>query len=198
MSTPYATFPFDCSRRWNGVAIWRWCANDDTCGICRFPFHGCCPDCKYAGILCPKYTSKNPRSVDNYLSLLFIFFKIRLDFLLFCTWLKIFCIPRRREIDVFTVLRQRLITYSLCLDANRLMNPLCLGDDWFMCPPCYGDVCFFIFVATVLRRRLIYASTVFRRRLSAGVGRVHPLLPHPLHHEVAWHLTDSGWYLVVG
>jgi len=39
--------------RWNGVAVWKWCANDDTCGICRFPFHGCCPDCKYAGDDCP-------------------------------------------------------------------------------------------------------------------------------------------------
>ena len=38
-----------CFSRWNGVAVWKWCANDDTCGICRFPFHGCCPDCKYAG-----------------------------------------------------------------------------------------------------------------------------------------------------
>jgi len=40
-------------RRWNGVAVWKWLANDDTCGICRFPFHGCCPDCKYAGDDCP-------------------------------------------------------------------------------------------------------------------------------------------------
>jgi len=40
-------------RKWSGVAVWKWLANDDTCGICRFPFHGCCPDCKYAGDDCP-------------------------------------------------------------------------------------------------------------------------------------------------
>ncbi|XP_023342947.1 anaphase-promoting complex subunit 11-like [Eurytemora carolleeae] len=40
-------------KSWNGVAVWKWLANDDTCGICRFPFHGCCPDCKYAGDDCP-------------------------------------------------------------------------------------------------------------------------------------------------
>ena len=30
-------------------------------------------------------------------------------------------------------------------------------------------------------------SSLFRWRLSAGVGAVYPLLPHPLHHEVARH-----------
>lgn len=40
-------------RTWNGVAVWKWLANDDTCGICRVAFDGCCPDCKYAGDDCP-------------------------------------------------------------------------------------------------------------------------------------------------
>ena len=30
-------------RAWNGVATWKWIANDDTCGICRVAFDGCCP-----------------------------------------------------------------------------------------------------------------------------------------------------------
>eukprot|EP00093_Oithona_nana_P006650 06650.XXX_144592_145094_1 [CDS] Oithona nana genome sequencing. len=38
---------------WNGVASWKWIANDDTCGICRVAFDGCCPDCKSPGDDCP-------------------------------------------------------------------------------------------------------------------------------------------------
>ena len=40
-------------RGWNGVASWKWIANDDTCGICRVAFDGCCPDCKLPGDDCP-------------------------------------------------------------------------------------------------------------------------------------------------
>ena len=40
-------------RGWNGVATWKWVANDDTCGICRVAFDGCCPDCKLPGDDCP-------------------------------------------------------------------------------------------------------------------------------------------------
>jgi len=40
-------------RSWSGVAVWKWLANDDTCGICRVAFDGCCPDCKFAGDDCP-------------------------------------------------------------------------------------------------------------------------------------------------
>ena len=32
----------------------------------------------------------------------------------------------------------------------------------------------------------------YRRRLSSGVGAVHPLLPHPLHHEVAGNPPDTA------
>lgn len=38
---------------WNGVATWRWIANDDNCGICRMPFDACCTDCKLPGDDCP-------------------------------------------------------------------------------------------------------------------------------------------------
>jgi len=38
---------------WNGVAVWKWLANDDKCGICRAPFDGCCADCKVPGDDCP-------------------------------------------------------------------------------------------------------------------------------------------------
>ena len=37
-----------CERSWSGVAVWKWLANDDTCGICRSPlqwWHTWCP-CK--------------------------------------------------------------------------------------------------------------------------------------------------------
>ena len=44
-------------RSWSGVAVWKWLANDDTCGICRVAFDGCCPDCKFAGDDCPLVSS---------------------------------------------------------------------------------------------------------------------------------------------
>ncbi|KAM7543008.1 hypothetical protein Aperf_G00000001599 [Anoplocephala perfoliata] len=37
---------------WFGVATWRWCTNDSTCGICRNAFEACCPDCKLPGDDC--------------------------------------------------------------------------------------------------------------------------------------------------
>ncbi|GAY69635.1 hypothetical protein CUMW_289590 [Citrus unshiu] len=35
-----------CETRWHAVASWTWDAHDETCGICRMAFDGCCPDCK--------------------------------------------------------------------------------------------------------------------------------------------------------
>ncbi|XP_022632334.1 RING-box protein 1 [Vigna radiata var. radiata] len=39
--------------RWHGIASWTWDAQDETCGICRMAFDGCCPDCKLPGDDCP-------------------------------------------------------------------------------------------------------------------------------------------------
>ncbi|XP_028108702.1 anaphase-promoting complex subunit 11-like [Camellia sinensis] len=39
--------------RWHSVASWTWGAQDETCGICRTAFDGCCPDCKFPGDDCP-------------------------------------------------------------------------------------------------------------------------------------------------
>jgi len=39
--------------RLTAVAVWRWVANDDSCGICRMQFDACCPDCKLPGDDCP-------------------------------------------------------------------------------------------------------------------------------------------------
>ncbi|CAI5971445.1 unnamed protein product [Closterium sp. NIES-64] len=39
--------------RWHAVASWTWGAQDDSCGICRMAFDGCCPDCKMPGDDCP-------------------------------------------------------------------------------------------------------------------------------------------------
>ena len=41
-------------KRWTAVAVWKWITpNDETeCGICRLPFEGCCPDCKFPGDDC--------------------------------------------------------------------------------------------------------------------------------------------------
>ncbi|WZZ01279.1 hypothetical protein YC2023_073607 [Brassica napus] len=39
--------------QWHAVASWTWDAQDETCGICRMPFDGCCPDCKLPGDDCP-------------------------------------------------------------------------------------------------------------------------------------------------
>ena len=45
---------FPCvNNRWHGVASWTWDAQDETCGICRMAFDGCCPDCKLPGDDCP-------------------------------------------------------------------------------------------------------------------------------------------------
>ncbi|GJN31233.1 hypothetical protein PR202_gb19602 [Eleusine coracana subsp. coracana] len=30
--------------QWHAVASWTWDAQDETCGICRMAFDGCCPD----------------------------------------------------------------------------------------------------------------------------------------------------------
>ncbi|KAH0659354.1 hypothetical protein KY289_028102 [Solanum tuberosum] len=38
---------------WHTVASWTWDAQDETCGICRMAFDGCCPDCKLPGDDCP-------------------------------------------------------------------------------------------------------------------------------------------------
>lgn len=35
--------------RWHAAASWAWDAQDETCGICRMIFDGCCPDCKFSG-----------------------------------------------------------------------------------------------------------------------------------------------------
>uniref|UniRef100_K4AMR0 Anaphase-promoting complex subunit 11 n=12 Tax=PACMAD clade TaxID=147370 RepID=K4AMR0_SETIT len=39
--------------QWHAVASWTWDAQDETCGICRMAFDGCCPDCKFPGDDCP-------------------------------------------------------------------------------------------------------------------------------------------------
>ena len=41
-------------KKWTAVAVWKWLTpNDETeCGICRLPFEGCCPDCKFPGDDC--------------------------------------------------------------------------------------------------------------------------------------------------
>ncbi|XP_004287933.1 PREDICTED: anaphase-promoting complex subunit 11-like isoform 1 [Fragaria vesca subsp. vesca] len=44
---------FRCTCRWHAVAAWTWDAQDETCGICRMAFDGCCPDCKLPGDDCP-------------------------------------------------------------------------------------------------------------------------------------------------
>ncbi|CAH2054911.1 unnamed protein product [Thlaspi arvense] len=41
------------NNRWHAVASWTWDAQDETCGICRMAFDGCCPDCKLPGDDCP-------------------------------------------------------------------------------------------------------------------------------------------------
>ncbi|OBA23070.1 RING/U-box [Metschnikowia bicuspidata var. bicuspidata NRRL YB-4993] len=44
-------------KHWHGVATWHWhtqsSQNDELCGICRVPFDGTCPNCKYPGDTCP-------------------------------------------------------------------------------------------------------------------------------------------------
>ncbi|KAA0185694.1 Anaphase promoting complex subunit 11 [Fasciolopsis buskii] len=39
--------------KWFAVSSWKWCTNDDDCGICRNPFETCCADCKVPGDDCP-------------------------------------------------------------------------------------------------------------------------------------------------
>ncbi|KAK6139474.1 hypothetical protein DH2020_026788 [Rehmannia glutinosa] len=50
---------------WHAVASWTWDAQDETCGICRMAFDGCCPDCKLPGDDCPlKAKWKFPNNVS--------------------------------------------------------------------------------------------------------------------------------------
>ncbi|TQD76995.1 hypothetical protein C1H46_037441 [Malus baccata] len=46
-------YPSHCVCLWHAVASWTWDAQDETCGICRMAFDGCCPDCKLPGDDCP-------------------------------------------------------------------------------------------------------------------------------------------------
>ena len=41
-------------KKWVAVAEWKWITpNEETeCGICRIPFEGCCPDCRFPGDDC--------------------------------------------------------------------------------------------------------------------------------------------------
>lgn len=52
---------------WHGVATWHWKLTsdeneggyvDELCGICRVPFDGTCPNCKYPGDECPLVLGK--------------------------------------------------------------------------------------------------------------------------------------------
>nr|GMD83890.1 anaphase-promoting complex subunit 11 [Ipomoea batatas] len=45
---------------WHAVASWTWDAQDETCGICRMAFDGCCPDCKLPGDDCPLRVCTEP------------------------------------------------------------------------------------------------------------------------------------------
>eukprot|EP00116_Pleurobrachia_bachei_P015612 sb/3475874/ len=40
-------------KQWTTVAAWHWVANDDSCGICRNLFDGCCTECTLPGDNCP-------------------------------------------------------------------------------------------------------------------------------------------------
>lgn len=52
-SSEKAHFLSFLTHRWHAVASWTWDAQDETCGICRMAFDGCCPDCKLPGDDCP-------------------------------------------------------------------------------------------------------------------------------------------------
>lgn len=48
-------------KEWHGVATWNWAAarsGDELCGICRVPFDGTCPNCKFPGDGCPLILGK--------------------------------------------------------------------------------------------------------------------------------------------
>lgn len=54
VSLPYfQTLIFIFIEGWLGVAVWKWIANDENCGICRMAFEACCPDCSLPGDDCP-------------------------------------------------------------------------------------------------------------------------------------------------
>ncbi|KAL6146429.1 PREDICTED: anaphase-promoting complex subunit 11 [Fragaria vesca subsp. vesca] len=50
---PLCDFLLGFQTEWHAVAAWTWDAQDETCGICRMAFDGCCPDCKLPGDDCP-------------------------------------------------------------------------------------------------------------------------------------------------
>ncbi|KAH9606258.1 hypothetical protein KSS87_020093 [Heliosperma pusillum] len=51
-------------QQWHAVASWTWDAQDETCGICRMAFDGCCPDCKLPGDDCPLSKLSSMRCVN--------------------------------------------------------------------------------------------------------------------------------------
>ncbi|XP_034707173.1 anaphase-promoting complex subunit 11 [Vitis riparia] len=53
LNSKYRIFGTDFYIWWHAVASWTWDAQDETCGICRMAFDGCCPDCKLPGDDCP-------------------------------------------------------------------------------------------------------------------------------------------------
>ncbi|KAM1243774.1 hypothetical protein ACFX2G_035990 [Malus domestica] len=50
---------------WHAVASWTWDAQDETCGICRMAFDGCCPDCKLPGDDCPLTKRQSEEAAGN-------------------------------------------------------------------------------------------------------------------------------------
>ncbi|KAL3620713.1 ubiquitin-protein ligase Anaphase Promoting Complex [Castilleja foliolosa] len=50
---PDATVSGNKKMRVKILPSWTWDAQDETCGICRMAFDGCCPDCKLPGDDCP-------------------------------------------------------------------------------------------------------------------------------------------------
>lgn len=49
-------------KEWHGVATWQWHIDkpnaDELCGICRVPFEGTCPSCRFPGESCPLILGK--------------------------------------------------------------------------------------------------------------------------------------------
>lgn len=78
--------------RWHAVASWTWDAQDETCGICRMAFDGCCPDCKFPGDDCP--LSKSTRYLFFFCMPLLYFHVLHKSRILFLNATGLFCILR--------------------------------------------------------------------------------------------------------
>lgn len=108
---------------WHAVASWTWDAQDETCGICRMAFDGCCPDCKLPGDDCPLSKWRICYAFCSFVLFIFFSFFLFCYLLLFRRWLSRYskfihvltlppCLISSQNLRMFN--RESFISLKLC------------------------------------------------------------------------------------